>query len=292
MITPASLLHPDAFLSPLAINEAVHRALDEDLGRAGDITSLATISEATGARAILVARQAGVIAGLPLALATLQQLSGAIEVQSHARDGARVKVGQSVMTIAGPARAILTAERTALNFVGRLSGIATLTADYVRQTEGTKMRICCTRKTTPGLRALEKYAVRCGGGFNHRFGLDDAVLIKDNHIAVAGGVRPVLDRARSHVGHLVKIEIEVDTLAQLREVLDTGLADAVLLDNIDLATLREAVKLAAGRIALEASGGVTLDSIARIAATGVDYVSSGALTHSAPNFDCALDIEA
>ncbi|WP_027524300.1 carboxylating nicotinate-nucleotide diphosphorylase [Bradyrhizobium sp. Ec3.3] len=291
-MTPASLLHPDAFLSPLAIDEAVHRALDEDLGRAGDITSLATIPEANAAHAILVARQAGVIAGLPLALATLQNLSNAIEVQAHVRDGARVKAGQRVMTITGPARAILTAERTALNFVGRLSGIATLTADYVRQTEGSRMRICCTRKTTPGLRALEKYAVRCGGGFNHRFGLDDAILIKDNHIAVAGGIRPVLERARSHAGHLVKIEIEVDTLAQLREVLDTGLADAVLLDNMDIATLREAVKLAAGRVALEASGSVTLGSIAQIASTGVDYVSSGALTHSAPNFDCALDIEA
>jgi nicotinate-nucleotide pyrophosphorylase (carboxylating) len=291
MITPASLLHPDAFLSPLAIDEAVHRALDEDLGRAGDVTSLATIPEATGAQAILVARQPGVIAGLPLALATLQKLSDDIEVRAHARDGAKVKAGQRVLTITGPARAILTAERTALNFVGRLSGVATLTAAYVRQTEGTKMRICCTRKTTPGLRALEKYAARCGGAFNHRFGLDDAVLVKDNHIAVAGGVRPVLERARGHVGHLVKIEIEVDTLTQLREVLDTGLADAVLLDNMDVATLREAVRLAAGRVSLEASGGVTLESIAQIAATGVDYASAGALTHSAPNFDCALDIE-
>jgi nicotinate-nucleotide pyrophosphorylase (carboxylating) len=154
------------------------------------------------------------------------------------------------------------------------------------------MRICCTRKTTPGLRALEKYAVRCGGGFNHRFGLDDAILIKDNHIAVAGGIRPVLERARAHAGHLVKIEIEVDTLPQLREVLDTGLADAVLLDNMDIATLREAVGINEGRLELEASGGVTLDSIAAIAATGVDYASAGALTHSAPNFDCALDIEA
>ena len=151
-----------------------------------------------------------------------------------------------MLTISGPARAVLAGERTALNFVGRLSGIATLTADYVRHTAGTKMRICCTRKTTPGLRALEKYAVRCGGGFNHRFGLDDAILIKDNHIAVAGGIRPVLERARAHVGHLVKIEIEVDTLAQLREVLDTGLADVVLLDNMDIATLTEAVKLAQG----------------------------------------------
>jgi len=213
-------------------------------------------------------------------------------VEAHVRDGAKVKAGQRAMTIAGPARAILTAERTALNFVGRLSGIATLTADYVRQTEGSRLRICCTRKTTPGLRALEKYAVRCGGGFNHRFGLDDAILIKDNHIAVAGGIRPVLERARSHAGHLVKVEIEVDTLAQLREVLDTGLADAVLLDNMDIATLREAVKLAAGRVALEASGGITLKSIAIIAKTGIDYASSGAITHSAANFDCALDIEA
>jgi nicotinate-nucleotide pyrophosphorylase (carboxylating) len=228
---------------------------------------------------------------LPLALATLQNLSPDIEVRAPVRDAARVVRGQHVLTITGPARAILTAERTALNFVGRLSGIATLTADYVRQTEGTGMRICCTRKTTPGLRALEKYAVRCGGGFNHRFGLDDAILIKDNHIAVAGGIRPVLERARSHAGHLVKIEIEVDTLAQLREVLATGLADAVLLDNMDLATLREAVRMTEGRLKLEASGGVTLDTIAAIAATGVDYASSGALTHSAPNFDCALDIE-
>jgi nicotinate-nucleotide pyrophosphorylase (carboxylating) len=187
---------------------------------------------------------------------------------------------------------VLAGERTALNFVGRLSGVATLTADYVRHTAGTRMRICCTRKTTPGLRALEKYAVRCGGGFNHRFGLDDAILIKDNHIAVAGGVRPVLERARAHAGHLVKIEIEVDTLVQLREVLDTGLADVVLLDNMDIATLGEAVKLANGRVVLEASGGVTQSSIAKIASTGVDYASSGALTHSAPNFDVALDIDA
>ncbi|MGY4408525.1 hypothetical protein ACVWW4_000261 [Bradyrhizobium sp. LB7.1] len=195
MITPTSLLYPDAFLSPLALDEAVHRALDEDLGRAGDITSLATIPEATKAQAILVARQSGVIAGLPLALATLQKLSPEIEVRAHVRDAARVARGQQVLTISGPARAILAAERTALNFVGRLSGVATLTADYVARTEGTRMRICCTRKTTPGLRALKKYAVRCGGGFNHRFGLDDAILIKDNHIAVAGGIRSVLARA-------------------------------------------------------------------------------------------------
>jgi nicotinate-nucleotide pyrophosphorylase (carboxylating) len=209
-----------------------------------------------------------------------------------ADDGGKVAAGGVVAEISGKTRALLTGERTALNFLGRLSGIATLTASYVAAVAGTQARIACTRKTTPGLRALEKYAVRCGGGFNHRFGLDDAVLIKDNHIAVAGGIRPVLERARAHAGHLVKIEIEVDTLAQLREVLDTGLADAVLLDNMDIATLREAVGINEGRLKLEASGGVTLGSIAAIAATGVDYASAGALTHSAPNFDCALDIEA
>jgi nicotinate-nucleotide pyrophosphorylase (carboxylating) len=289
---PASLLNPDAFLSPLAIEEAVQRALDEDLGRAGDITSIATIPETAPARAIMVARQAGVIAGLPLAVATFRKLSPDIRIEAHCRDGATVAAGVKVLTISGPARAVLAGERTALNFVGRLSGIATLTSDYVRHTAGTRLRICCTRKTTPGLRALEKYAVRCGGGFNHRFGLDDAILIKDNHIAVAGGIRPVLQRARAHTGHLVKVEIEVDDLTQLREVLDTGLADVVLLDNMDIATLIEAVKLADGRVVLEASGGVTQNSIAKIAATGVDYASSGALTHSAPNFDVALDIEA
>jgi nicotinate-nucleotide pyrophosphorylase (carboxylating) len=292
MITAASLLHPDAFLSPLAIDEAVHRALDEDLGRAGDITAMATIPEATHAHAVMVARQSGVIAGLPLAVAVFQRLSPDISIEAHVRDGAVVAAGIHVLTLSGPARAVLTGERTALNFVGRLSGVATLTADYVRPTAGTKMRICCTRKTTPGLRALEKYAVRCGGGFNHRFGLDDAILIKDNHIAVAGGIRPVLERARAQIGHLVRIEIEVDTLTQLREVLDTGLADVVLLDNMNTAELTEAVSMAKGRVVLEASGGVTQGSIATIASTGVDYASAGALTHSAPNFDIALDIDA
>src|SRR6202790_4251317 len=261
MTTPTSLLNPDAFLSPLAVDEAVQRALDEDLGRAGDITSIATIPETAGARAVMIARQAGVIAGLPLAVATFQRLSPETRIEAHVRDGAAVAAGAPVLTISGPARAVLAGERTALNFVGRLSGIATLTADYVRHTAGTGMRICCTRKTTPGLRALEKYAVRCGGGFNHRFGLDDAMLIKDNHIAVAGGIRAVLERARGLAGHLVKIEIEVDTLDQLREVLTVGLADAVLLDNMATATMREAVALVAGKLPLEASGGITLDTI-------------------------------
>jgi nicotinate-nucleotide pyrophosphorylase (carboxylating) len=172
-----------------------------------------------------------------------------------------------------------------------MSGIATATARVVEAVRGTKARVIDIRKTLPGLRAIQKYAVRAGGGANHRFGLDDGILIKDNHIAVAGGIRPVLQRARSQIGHLVKIEIEVDTLAQLREVLDTGMADVVLLDNMDIATLTEAVKLANGRVVLEASGGVTQDSITRIASTGVDYASAGALTHSAPNFDVALDID-
>src|SRR5471030_2401429 len=247
MTTATSLLHPEAFLSPLAIDEAVQRALNEDLGRAGDITSIATIPETTHAHAILVARQTGVIAGLPLAVATFQKLSPDISIQAHFRDGGTVAAGAHVLTISGPARVVLAGERTALNFVGRLSGVATLTADYVRHTAGTKMRICYTRKTTPGLRALEKYAVRYGGGFNHRFGLDDAILIKDNHIAVAGGVRPVLERARAAAGHLVKIEIEVDKLDQLREVLDCGLADVVLLDNFDVPSMRKAVEMVKGR---------------------------------------------
>ena len=287
----ASLLRADAFLSPLEIEAAVTRALEEDLGRAGDITSIATIPENLDGRAEVVAREAGVTAGLPLVAAAFRRLAPEISIAPHARDGAPVQRGANLMTISGNARAILGAERVALNFLGHLSGIATATAAFVARIAHTRARIICTRKTTPGLRALEKYAVRCGGGFNHRFGLDDAILIKDNHIAVAGGIRPVLERARAHAGHLVKVEIEVDTLPQLREVLDTGLADAVLLDNMDIATLSEAVAMARGRVVLEASGGVTLNSIAEIAATGVDYVSSGALTHSAANFDIAIDIE-
>ncbi|HLH97219.1 MAG TPA: carboxylating nicotinate-nucleotide diphosphorylase [Xanthobacteraceae bacterium] len=287
----ASLICPDAFLSPLEIDKAVERALEEDLGCAGDVTSIATVPEQTQARAVLVARAAGIIAGLPLAAATFLKLAAAIEITADQRDGARVAAGTTLMRVAGPARAVLAAERTALNLLGRLSGVATATEAFVRRAAGTKLRICCTRKTTPGLRALEKYAVRCGGGFNHRFGLDDAILIKDNHIAVAGGIHAVLERARRVAGHLVKIEIEVDTLDQLAEVLAVGLADAVLLDNMDHATLRRAVAMTGGRLTLEASGGVTLESIAEIAKTGVDYASSGWITHSAPNLDVALDIE-
>jgi nicotinate-nucleotide pyrophosphorylase (carboxylating) len=231
-----SLLCPDAFLSPLEIDAVVTRALAEDLGRAGDVTSIATIPEDTPAHAIVVARAAGVIAGLPLVAATFEKLAPGIRIAANGRDGMRAAAKTALMTVDGPARAVLSAERVALNLLGRLSGVATATHEFVRRVAGTHTRICCTRKTTPGLRALEKYAVRCGGGFNHRFGLDDAILIKDNHIAVAGGIRAVLERAKAAAGHLVKIEIEVDTLDQLREVLAVGLADAVLLDNMDLAT--------------------------------------------------------
>jgi nicotinate-nucleotide pyrophosphorylase (carboxylating) len=286
-----SLLCPDAFLSPLEIDDAVTRTLAEDLGRAGDVTSTATIPEDLPARAIVVARKAGVIAGLPLAAAAFRRLAPEVEIAAHARDGAKVAVKTTLMTVTGPARAVLAAERAALNLLGHLSGVATATHEFVRRVAGTKTRICCTRKTTPGLRALEKYAVRCGGGFNHRFGLDDAMLIKDNHIAVAGSIRAVLERARACAGHLVKVEIEVDSLEQLREVLDVGIADAVLLDNMDAAAMRQAVAMVAGRLIIEASGGITLDNIAEIAATGVDYASSGWITHSAPNLDVALDIE-
>ncbi|HEY2229404.1 MAG TPA: carboxylating nicotinate-nucleotide diphosphorylase [Xanthobacteraceae bacterium] len=286
-----TLICPDAFLSPLEIDAVVTRALAEDLGRAGDVTSIATIPEGALARALVVARAAGVIAGLPLVAATFQKLAPQIEIRTGMRDGAAVAARTTLIQVAGPARAVLAAERTALNLLGHLSGVASATHEFVRRVAGTKLRICCTRKTTPGLRALEKYAVRCGGGFNHRFGLDDAMLIKDNHIAVAGGIRAVLERARRAAGHLVKIEIEVDTLDQLREVLSVGLADAVLLDNMDGATMREAVAMVGGKLPLEASGGITLDTIAAIAATGVDYASSGWITHSAPNLDVALDIE-
>jgi nicotinate-nucleotide pyrophosphorylase (carboxylating) len=286
-----SLLRPDAFISPLEIEAAVTRALEEDLGRAGDITSTATVPEDARGRAAVVARKPGVIAGLPLVEAAFRRLSPQIEIEPHGRDGMTVKPGAGLMTISGNARAILSAERTALNFLGHLSGIATGTAEFVKRIAHTKARVICTRKTTPGLRALEKYAVRCGGGFNHRFGLDDAVLIKDNHIAVAGGIRAVLAGAKAACGHLVKIEIEVDSLDQLKEVLDVGLADVVLIDNFDLDSMRQAVAMVAGRLVIEASGGITLDSAAAIAETGVDYLSSGALTHSAQSLDIGLDIE-
>ncbi len=287
----ADLLAPGAFLSPLVIAEAVRRALDEDLDRAGDITSAATIPAGKKAKAKLVARKAGVLAGLACAAESFRAIDPNVSFRAKTRDGAKLAANETIAEIEGPAIAVLSGERVALNFVGHLSGIATLTAAYVARVAHTGAKIVDTRKTLPGLRALEKYAVRCGGGVNHRFGLDDAVLIKDNHIAVAGGVAAALKRARAAVGHLVKVEIEVDQLDQLAEVLKTGGADAVLLDNMDAATLKRAVEMARGKLVTEASGGVTLETVAKIADTGVDVISVGALTHSAPALDVALDID-
>src|SRR3954470_14347983 len=286
-----TLLCPDAFLSPLEIDAAVTRALAEDLGRAGDVTSIATVPEGTRGRAVVVARKGGTIAGLPLVEAALRKLDPAASITAHHHDGDAVAAKAKLLTIEADARALLASERTALNFLGHLSGIATATAAFVKLIAHSKARVCCTRKTTPGMRALQKYAVRCGGGFNHRFGLDDAILIKDNHIAVAGGITAVLARAKAVAGHLVKIEIEVDTLDQLREVLAAGGADVALLDNMSTAEMRQAVEMVAGRLVLEASGGITLETAAAVAETGVDYLSSGAITHTAPNLDVAVDIE-
>ena len=277
-------------LPTLLIDDAVRQALAEDLGRAGDITTQATIPDSATATATLVARAAGVICGLDIARAAFRQIDPTIGFESWETDGARVEKGAALARIDGSARAILSAERVALNYLGRLSGVASLTSQYVERIAHTKARICDTRKTTPLLRAFEKYAVRCGGGANHRFGLDDAVLIKDNHIAVAGGVVPALRAAKRYAGHLVKIEIEVDTLDQLRDVLAEG-ADVVLLDNMPPPTLREAVTLVKGAMICEASGGVSLETVGAIAETGVDLISVGALTHSAPVLDVALDIE-
>jgi nicotinate-nucleotide pyrophosphorylase (carboxylating) len=269
----------------------VRRALDEDLGRAGDITSAATIPAGKKAKARLVARKAGVLAGLACAAQSFRAIDASVSFRSRMRDGAKLAANAAIAEIEGSAVAILSGERVALNFVGHLSGIATLTAAYVAKVAHTKAKITDTRKTLPGLRALEKYAVRCGGGANHRFGLDDAVLIKDNHIAVAGSVAAALRAARAAVGHLVKVEIEVDSLDQLAQVLNTGGADAVLFDNMDAATLKRAVEMARGKLVTEASGGVTLETVARIAETGVEVISVGALTHSAPALDVALDID-
>jgi nicotinate-nucleotide pyrophosphorylase (carboxylating) len=285
------LLAPGAFLSPLIVGKAVREALAEDLGRAGDITTAATIPAGKQAKAKLVARKSGVIAGIACAAEVFSQLDPKISFDAKIRDGAKVSVKDVLAEISGDAKAILSAERVALNFLGHLSGVATLTAAYAEKIKHTGAKIIDTRKTIPGLRALEKYAVRCGGGVNHRMGLDDAVLIKDNHIAVAGGIAQVLTAARAAVGHLVKIEIEVDTLDQLKEVLQSGGADVVMLDNMEPAAMKRAVEMNAGKLVLEASGGVSLDTVAKIAESGVDVISVGALTHSAPVLDIALDIE-
>jgi len=280
-------------LSPLPrliIEPLVRNALLEDLGLAGDITSTAVIPADHRSVVVMAAREPGVIAGLDAAELAFQLVDPAIRMNRHVADGAAVALGDIIATIEGPSRGLLTGERTALNFLGHLSGIASVTAKIVAAIAGTKASVACTRKTTPGLRALEKYAVRAGGGMNHRFALYDAVLIKDNHIAVAGGVREAIRRARQGVGHLVKIEVEVDTLVQLHEAMEEAV-DAVLLDNMTPQQLREAVEIVAGRAITEASGRINPQTVAAIAATGVDLISIGWITHSAPVLDIGLDFE-
>ena len=276
----------------LLIEPQIRAALEEDLGRAGDITSQLAIAQGTHATARLVARKPGRIAGLICAEIAFRLVDEHVTFDVALPDGSHAAAGSVLATISGPAASLLTAERVALNYLGPLSGTATLTAALVAAVEGTQARIVCTRKTIPGLRILQKYAVRCGGGFNHRFGLDDAAMIKDNHIQAAGGIAAALARLRAGLGHMVKIEVEVDTLAQLEEALAHG-ADTILLDNMTLNDMRRAVALASsisgGKAVLEASGNVTLQTVRAIAETGVDYISSGAITHSAPNLDIGLD---
>jgi nicotinate-nucleotide pyrophosphorylase (carboxylating) len=275
-------------LPAVMIEPLVRAALLEDLGRAGDITTDAVVPAEARAETALVARQPGVLAGLDLALTAFRLIDPAIAAIVERADGSVLTAGDVIATITGPARGILTAERVALNFLCHLSGVASATAGMVAAIVGHRARVTCTRKTMPGLRAVQKYAVRVGGGANHRFGLDDAVLIKDNHIAAAGGIRPAIERARASVGHLVKIEVEVDTVAQLEEVLAIG-ADAVLLDNMTPDTLRRAVAMVDGRAVTEASGRITPETAPAIAATGVDLISVGWLTHSAHALDIGLD---
>jgi nicotinate-nucleotide pyrophosphorylase (carboxylating) len=276
---------PDVILEPI-----VRLALLEDLAPAGDITSDSAVPSAAALHAVLRARQPGVVAGLDAALLSLRLVDPSVVVSVSLGDGAAVEAGGVIAEFRGAARSILMAERTMLNFMGHLSGIATLTREYVRAVAGTRARITCTRKTTPGLRALEKRAVRLGGGINHRFSLADAVLIKDNHIAAAGGVRAALERAQSAAGHMRVIEIEVDTLAQLREALPLR-PHCIVLDNMDLDSLREAVALVGESVVLEASGNMRLDTVRPVAETGVGYISVGALTHSAPRLDLGLDVD-
>jgi nicotinate-nucleotide pyrophosphorylase (carboxylating) len=277
-------------LPEILYDDLVRRALAEDLGRAGDLTTDSIVPAELEGRAAVVARQAGRIAGLAPALHAFRLLDPASRAEICRPDGSDATAGETVARVSARARALLTGERTALNVLGRLSGIATATRDVVARLSGLKARVACTRKTTPGLRALEKYAVRVGGGESHRYGLDDAVLVKDNHLAVAGGVGEAVRRARRHNGHLVKLEVEVDTLDQLDEALSVGV-DVVLLDNMDLETLREAVRRCRGRALTEASGGIRLENVRAVAETGVDLVSLGWLTHSAPALDVALDVE-
>jgi nicotinate-nucleotide pyrophosphorylase (carboxylating) len=275
-------------LPPRLVERAVSLALDEDLGPAGDITTDAIVPADAEGEAAIVSRQEGVVAGLDLAEAAFKALNPDIRFARMIEDAGKAEAGATLAKVAGKTRALLTGERTALNFLGRLSGIATMTAGFVKAVEGTGARIACTRKTTPGWRAFEKYAVRAGGGVNHRFGLYDAILVKDNHIAAAGGLAAALEQLARRKAHLVKVEVEVDSLDQLEQALRFPV-DAVLLDNMDAETLKQAVKLVAGRVLTEASGGVSLDNVREIALTGVDLISVGALTHSPRNLDSSLE---
>jgi nicotinate-nucleotide pyrophosphorylase (carboxylating) len=280
---------PEFSLSPLVLEPIVRSALLEDLGGRGDITTESIIPAGKKAKAVMRARKGGIASGLDAAALAFRLTDPALKIDACA-EGAALESGQTLMTIGGSARAILMAERVALNFVQRLSGVATLTHSMVVAIKGTKARICCTRKTTPNLRVLEKLAVRSGGGVNHRFGLDDGILIKDNHIAVAGSIRDAVERARRRSGHMVRVEVEVDTLDQLKEVLAYDV-DAVLLDNMDVPTLKKAVAMVNGRCQTEASGGINAETVRAVAETGVNLISVGALTHSPRSLDIGLDID-
>lgn len=282
MIRQAPL--PDLLLEPL-----VRAALFEDLGQNGDITTRTVIPPEARYTAWLNARDTGVVSGMQIARIAFHLVDPTLQVETLIADGTPCRAGDTLMSIEGSAAAILSGERVALNFAGRMTGIASLTSGFVAETKGSQTRITCTRKTTPGLRMVEKQAVIHGGGSNHRFGLSDAILIKDNHIAAAGGIEAVLSAAKASVSHMMKVEIEVDTLDQLAQVLETGGADVVLLDNMSTPDLIRAVAMAKGRVTTEASGNMKLERIAEVAATGVDYISSGALTHSASTLDLGLD---
>lgn len=279
-----------ASLPPLLIEPVVRAALVEDLGRAGDITTVSVVPANARTTGVIAGRQAGVVAGLDCALMAFRLLDPSVQIEVQRPDGSRVAAGEPVAAVSGPTRGILMAERVALNFLCHLSGVATATAGLVAAVQGHRARITCTRKTTPGLRAIEKQAVRAGGGVSHRFGLDDGVLIKDNHIAAAGGIRPAVERARRAIGHMVKLEVEVESLAQLAEALAAGV-DAILLDNMSPAMLADGVAMIDGRAISEASGRITRETVAAVAATGVDLISVGWITHSAPAFDLGLDVE-
>ncbi len=268
----------------------VRAALLEDLGHRQDITTRCTILDDKECKSVLRARDEGVLAGLEIALTAFTLTDPSFDIEILAKDGQVIKAGQDIAIIKGSARSTLIAERTALNLLIHMSGIASLTRKYVELVQGTNAKICDTRKTLAGLRILQKYAVRMGGGHNHRFGLDDAILIKDNHIAIAGGIKQVLDNAKANAGHTVKIEIEVDNLQQLEQVLAHGTADIVMLDNFTVNDLKIAITIIDGKLITEASGNVNLSTVRAIAEAGVDYISIGALTHSAPAFDIGLDI--